>query len=88
MLFGGRQMNIGIITVYNSSNCGSYLQAFGMKTFLEHHGHHVSFVETRDENYVKNLFYNNSLLIRSVIKYPVIGIKRYLFKEMLIKAQI
>lgn len=72
-------MNIGIITVYNSSNCGSYLQAFGMKKFLESHGHNVSFVRTRDSDYVKNLFYNNSLFVRSIIKYPVIGVQRYLF---------
>ena len=74
-------MNIGVVTVYNSSNCGSYLQAFGMKTFLESQGHNVSFIMTRNPNYVKSLFYDNSLLIRSVIKYPIIGINRYLFNR-------
>lgn len=72
-------MNIGIVTVPDSYNCGSFLQAYGMKTFLEKQGHHVTFVRTRSEEYVKNLFYNNSLLVRSVIKWPVIGIRRWLF---------
>lgn len=74
-------MNIGVITVHDSSNAGSFLQAYGMKCFLESLGHTVSFVRTRDTNYVKSLFYDNSLLVRSIIKYPIIGVSRYLFNR-------
>lgn len=72
-------MNIAVITVPDSSNCGSFLQAFAMKTFLESYGHHVTFIKTRSSKYVRQLFYTPSLLIRSIIKWPVIGYKRWLF---------
>ena len=36
-------MNIGIITVYNSENCGSFLQAYALYRFLSDNGHQVSF---------------------------------------------
>lgn len=38
-------MNICIITVYNSENCGSFLQAYALKTILEKLGHNVYFLE-------------------------------------------
>ena len=37
-------MNICIITVYNSENCGSHYQALALKTILERQGHIVSFL--------------------------------------------
>lgn len=38
-------MNICIITVYNSENCGSFLQAYALKAVLEKFGHNVYFLE-------------------------------------------
>lgn len=38
-------MKIGIVTVYKSRNCGSYLQAWALKRVLECSGHDVYFVE-------------------------------------------
>ena len=37
-------MKIGIVTVYKSQNCGSYLQAWALKTILERLGCEVCFV--------------------------------------------
>lgn len=37
-------MNTCIVTVYNSENCGSFLQAFALAKVLEKQGHHVSFL--------------------------------------------
>ena len=37
-------MNICIVTVYNSENCGSFWQAMALKAFLENSGHHVFFL--------------------------------------------
>lgn len=74
-------MKIGIVTVFDSSNCGSYLQAYAMKVFLETHGHEPYFVKFRDIAARRLLFYDNGLLIRSVIKYPLVGLKRYLFAK-------
>lgn len=72
-------MKIGIVTVYDSSNCGSFLQSYALKEYLESEGFDVSFIQLRSEEDLKKLYYDNGLLIRSIIKYPVIGIKRYLF---------
>jgi hypothetical protein len=33
-------MKVGIVTVYKSENCGSYLQAWALKTTLERMGCH------------------------------------------------
>ncbi len=38
-------MNICIVTVYNSENCGSHYQALALKTILERQGHTVSFLK-------------------------------------------
>jgi len=51
-------MKITVVTVHDSANFGSYLQAYAMKYFLEKRGHEVSFAITRDKKYVKSLFYS------------------------------
>ena len=40
-------MKIGIVTVYKTENCGSYLQAWALKRVLERLGHDVCFVRYR-----------------------------------------
>ncbi|MDO5558701.1 MAG: polysaccharide pyruvyl transferase family protein [Oscillospiraceae bacterium] len=50
-------MKIGIITVHDSANFGSILQAFALKTFLEQQGHSVVFVKTRGRNKVREIFF-------------------------------
>lgn len=72
-------MKICVITVPDSSNFGSFLQAYGMKKFLEAKGHHVEFYQTRNSKYVQKLFYNNKMLFRCIIKRPLIGILEYLY---------
>ena len=42
-------MNICIITVYNSENCGSHYQALALKTILERQGHNVFFLKREDK---------------------------------------
>lgn len=46
-------MKIGIVTVYDGLNYGSFLQAYAMKRFLEDKGHEVLFIRrfTEQENY-------------------------------------
>ena len=83
-------MKITVVTVHDSANFGSYLQAYAMKYFLEQRGHEVSFAVTRDKKYVKSLFYS----LRPTkwwIRYPFKtlksiagGIKKYrVFKKEL-----
>ena len=49
-------MNIGIITVHDSANFGSFLQAYAMKLALEDLGHNVKFIKTRSDRKVKKVF--------------------------------
>lgn len=37
-------MKCGIVTVYNSENCGSYLQGYAMAQFLKKNGHEAVFI--------------------------------------------
>lgn len=37
-------MKCGIVTVYNSENCGSYLQGYAMAKFLQKNGHEAVFI--------------------------------------------
>ena len=43
-------MNICIVTVYNSENCGSHYQALALKTILERQGHTVSFLKREEKS--------------------------------------
>lgn len=63
-------MKIGIITVHDSSNFGSILQAFGLKTILEEMGHDVYFIKTRNRKAIKRIFITKSKSLR-----------RYLFNK-------
>ena len=49
-------MKISVITPYDSSNFGAFLQAYCLKTYLEKEGHTVFHIPTRDQEYVKKLF--------------------------------
>ncbi len=74
-------MKICIISVPDSSNCGSFLQAYALKKYLESKGHVVSFYETRSEEYKKELFYDRNYLLRSIIKNPLRGYEKYKFAK-------
>lgn len=52
-------MKIIVITPYDSSNYGAYLQAYCLKYQLEKLGHTVFHVSTRDAAYVRNLYYRD-----------------------------
>ena len=53
-------MNITVITPYDSSNYGAFLQAYCLKLELEKLGHTVFHVPTRDPEYVRNLYYKKN----------------------------
>ena len=56
-------MRVGIVTVYDSGNYGSFLQAFAMKKYLEDRGHQVFFIKHRS-------------FLKIVIKEILIGMKQ------------
>ena len=46
-------MKIGIVTVYNSLNCGSFLQSYALQTILEQMGYEVFFVDAKTRKPLK-----------------------------------
>lgn len=51
-------MKIGIVTVYNSFNCGSFLQAYALYNFLrKHKGCDVAFLKRNRNLNKRNIFY-------------------------------
>ncbi len=73
-----RFLKIAVITVHDSANFGSFLQAYALKYVLEQDGHEVRFVITRDKGYVRRLFYNFTLC-GEVVKHPFKAITRYIY---------
>lgn len=63
-------MKIGIVTVPDSANFGSFLQAYALKLVLEEDGHTVVFFQTREQDYLRKLYVDWKLKKRS-IKHPV-----------------
>ena len=53
-------MKIGIVTVYNSYNCGSFLQAYALRKTLEQQGHKAVFVKRNVHK--SNKFYSRAIL--------------------------
>lgn len=52
-------MKIVIVTPYDSSNYGAYLQAYCLKHQLEKMNHKILHIPTRDAEYVRNLYYRD-----------------------------
>ena len=49
-------MKIGIVTVPDSANFGSFLQAYALKLVLEKWGHSVVFFRTREQDYLRKIY--------------------------------
>ncbi len=79
-------MKIGIITVHDSTNFGSILQAFGLKTILEEMNHDVYFIKTRTKKDIKRIFMSRSKSIRKYLhnrdKYKIFLKDINLFNEI------
>lgn len=65
-------MNVCIVTVYNSENCGSYYQAYALKQVIEDLGHSVSFL-IRDSK-------NSSHVRSNSFKYFFMSLLRFRFR--------
>lgn len=57
-------MNICIVTVYNSKNCGSFLQAYALKKFFEENGDTVFFFRRS----LKDSAYSREIFVKKIIK--------------------
>ena len=68
-------MRIGVVTVHDSSNYGSFLQAYAMQKTLERMGHEVYFIRSREREYIDNLFIHK-IGLKQVIRHPLISYTR------------
>lgn len=59
-------MNIGILTVYDSSNFGSFLQAYAMMTHLKKMGHNVNFIKWNKKNQIVHDILKRAIITRRV----------------------
>lgn len=63
-------MKIGIVTVHDSANYGSFLQGYALYHILENWGHEVYFIRTREKKYVKQIFCPK-ISKKNLLKHPV-----------------
>ena len=68
-------MKCGIVTVYNSENCGSYLQAYAMAKFLKSNGHEAVFIRQNfsDHSASRKNYYTK--LMKTVLRGNLFGAK-------------
>ena len=64
------KMKIGVLTVYNVSNFGSFLQAYALKRWLENRGHEVYHIKVKTDREVQRGFYKYPATRRS-LTHPV-----------------
>ena len=63
-------MKIGIVTVHDSANYGSFLQGYALYHILENWGHEVYFIRSREKKYVKQIFCPK-ISKKNLLKHPV-----------------
>ena len=63
-------MKIGIVTVQDSNNFGSFLQAYALQTVLQEMGHEIVFIRSRSKKYIRRLFYHIRPEKRDLLHLP------------------
>ena len=69
-------MKCGIVTVYNSENCGSFLQAFALSKAIEKTGHEAVFVRQNFSDHSASRKNYLKLIIKSTLKGRFANAKR------------
>jgi len=63
-------MKIGIVTIYNSQNCGSFLQANALVSYIKSLGHDAALVRNK-MNYKNKLVYRSAMALKYLIKLDI-----------------
>lgn len=76
-------MSVRIVSVPDSSNFGSFLQAFSLLKVIQSYSNNVFFEKTRDDKYIKNLFISKKTAFKIFLKDPIFGLAKifYLKKQ-------
>lgn len=69
-------MKIGIVTVHDSNNYGSFLQAYALQEVCRDMGHEVYFVQTRGKTFVKSTFIPE-ISFGKLFRHPKSTLKNY-----------
>lgn len=67
-------MKIGIVTVHDSNNYGSFLQAYALQRVFQDMGHEVYFAVTRRKEFVKGT-YIPAISVKKLIGHPIQTLK-------------
>lgn len=79
-------MKCGIITVYNSENCGSFLQAYAMSRTLKNQGHEVVFVRNNLSGHSSTLKVFLTKEIKTILRGNFNGAVRLLKQRKFFKS--
>lgn len=74
-------MKCGIVTVYNSENCGSFLQGYAMARFLQKNGHEAVFFRQNFRDHSASLWKYGKALAKEVLKGRFVGAKRLIARR-------
>ena len=74
-------MRCGIVTVYNSENCGSFLQGYALARFLQKNGHEAVFIRQNCPNHSASPKRYFTKLAKTVLRGNLAGAKRLVVRR-------
>ena len=74
-------MKCGIVTVYNSENCGSYLQAYALSKALNNSGHQAVFIRQNFSDHSASRRNYLLKLTKTALRGNMAGVKSVIVKR-------
>lgn len=81
-------MKCGIVTVYNSENCGSYLQGYAMAKFLQKNGHEAVFIRQDFSDHSASRKNYLTKLTKTLLRGNITGAKLLIKRRALFRQAI
>lgn len=81
-------MNCGIVTVYNSENCGSFLQAFALSKAIESMGHNAVFVRQAFSDHSASKRNYFKLIVKTALRGNIAAISRLKLRRAAFKKAV
>lgn len=73
--------NVCVVSVPYGANCGSFLQAYAVSEFLKNQGYKAVLYRPVTKKEFKSKFYDAEFFVRSLLKFPIVGVKRYFLQR-------
>lgn len=71
-------MNVCIVTVYNSENCGSFWQAYALGKYIEMMGHNVTYLKRSCIGTSHDIRKTIEFSVKAIVKGRIGRVKRYI----------